>query len=153
LCGCAQGHPDAEYRAPKGSRRQQQLKRKNNIKRRNVFTCLAAAPLLAANLLGGQEPHKTQKLKIMMKSAWGLDDPTRASFPFVHGLALASPGHDVQIFLIGEGIYTMRKATVDTINPVGWPPLCETMKGLSPSAFGSLLEEPVPGPVGPRKQI
>jgi hypothetical protein len=26
----------------------------------------------------------------MMKSAWGSDDPTKAAFPFSHGLALAS---------------------------------------------------------------
>jgi predicted peroxiredoxin len=63
----------------------------------------------------------------MMKSAWGSDDPTRASFPFVHGLAPADAGHNVQIFLLGEGVYTMRKATVDAIHPVGWPPLSETL--------------------------
>jgi len=62
-----------------------------------------------------------------MKSAWGSDDPTRASFPFVHGLILAEAGHNVQIFLVGEGAYTMRKATVDAIQPVGWTPLGETL--------------------------
>jgi hypothetical protein len=39
-----------------------------------------------------QTMPKKQKLKIMMKSAWGSDDPTRASFPFVHGLVLAEAG-------------------------------------------------------------
>jgi predicted peroxiredoxin len=53
-----------------------------------------------------QEAPKTKKLKIMMKSAWGSEDPTRASFPFIHGLALADAGHDVQIFLTGEATYT-----------------------------------------------
>jgi len=62
----------------------------------------------------------------MMKSAWGSDDPTRASFPFLHGLALADAGHDVQIFLTGEATYLMRKSTADAIMPVGWPPLSET---------------------------
>jgi hypothetical protein len=37
------------------------------------------------------EAHKS--LNITIKSAWGSDDPTRASFPFVHGLALADAGH------------------------------------------------------------
>jgi hypothetical protein len=37
-------------------------------------------------------------LKIMMKSAWGSDDPTKAAFPFLHGHALAETGHAVQIF-------------------------------------------------------
>ncbi len=68
-------------------------------------------------------PHKT--LKIMIKSAWGSDDPTRASFPFAHGLALADAGHEVQIFLTGEATYLMRKATSSQIFPVGWPPLSE----------------------------
>lgn len=97
------------------------------MERRSLFSWLAAVPVLAWNLGRAQEPQKTQKLKVMMKSAWGSDDPTRASFPFIHGLALADAGHDVQIFLVGEGTYTMRKATVDAIHPVGWPPLSETL--------------------------
>jgi len=63
----------------------------------------------------------------MMKSAWGSNDPTRASFPFVHGLALAEAGHEVRIFLVGEGTNLMRKSTIDAIFPVGWPPLRETL--------------------------
>lgn len=91
--------------------------------RRKFLTQLATLPLLAI----GAVPQQVKKpLKIMMKSAWGSDDPTRASFPFLHGLALADAGHEVQIFLTGEATYLMRKATVDTIFPVGWPPLSET---------------------------
>jgi hypothetical protein len=74
------------------------------------------------------ETTETRKpLKIMIKSAWGSDDPTRASFPFAHGLALADAGHAVQIFLTGEATYLMRKATVAAIFPIGWPPLSEMM--------------------------
>jgi len=68
-----------------------------------------------------------RSLKIMMKSAWGSDDPTRASFVFAHGLALAEAGHQVQIFLTGEATYLMRKATATALFPVGWPPLSETL--------------------------
>ena len=70
-----------------------------------------------------QEPKKT--LKIMMRSSWGTDDPTRASFVFAHGLALADAGHEVQIFLTADATYLMRKATSDAIVPIGWPPLSE----------------------------
>lgn len=70
----------------------------------------------------------SKKLKIMMKSAWGSDDPTRASFVFSHGLALADAGHDVQIFLTGEATNLMRKVTVEAVKPIGWPPLSETME-------------------------
>lgn len=78
---------------------------------------------LRAGGLQGATPRKP--LKIMMKSAWGSDDPTRASFAFVHGLALADAGHEVQIFLTGEATYLMRDATTKAIFPVGWPPLSE----------------------------
>jgi predicted peroxiredoxin len=76
--------------------------------------------------LGTKAQESKKPLKIMMKSAWGSDDPTRASFAFLHGLALADAGHEVQIFLTGEATYLMRKATADAIIPVGWPPLSET---------------------------
>jgi len=97
------------------------------MERRRLFSWLAGLPLLALRSVSGQEAPK-KKLNIMMKSAWGSDDPTRASFPFIHGLVLAEAGHDVQIFLTGEATYTMRKATVNAIMPVGWPPLSETLE-------------------------
>ena len=86
--------------------------------------------LLGLGLLGvgtsrAQETGPRKGLKIMMKSAWGSDDPTRASFVFAHGLALADAGHEVQIFLTGEATYLMRNATTNNIFPVGWPPLSE----------------------------
>jgi len=73
-----------------------------------------------------EEPKKS--LKVMMKSAWGSDDPTKAAFPFLHGLALAEAGHQVQIFLLGEATSLMRKATANAVVPVGWPPLSETFE-------------------------
>jgi predicted peroxiredoxin len=80
---------------------------------------------LAASAL---PPTTSKTLNIMMKSAWGSDDPTRASFPFLHGLALAEAGHNVQIFLLGEAVSLMRKSIVDAIVPVGWPPLAGTLE-------------------------
>ena len=70
----------------------------------------------------------SKKLKIMMRSGWGTDDPTRGSFVFAHALAFADAGHDVQIFLTGEATYLMRKATVDAVKPIGWPPHTEMMQ-------------------------
>jgi hypothetical protein len=95
--------------------------------RRNVLSRLSRG--LGIGLLGSgsaeaQAPtHKS--LKILMRSSWGSDDPTRASFPFAHGLALSEAGHEVQIFLTGEATYLMRKATAAAILPIGWPPLNE----------------------------
>ena len=92
--------------------------------RRTFLAQLAGLPFLA---MGAKSDEPKKQLKIMMKSAWGADDPTRASFPFAHGLALAEAGHDVQIFLLAEATAILRKTMVNTIHPVGWPPLSETL--------------------------
>src|SRR6202142_1840655 len=75
--------------------------------------------------LGQGTSHKS--LNIMMKSAWGSDDPTKAAFPFLHGLALSEAGHTVQIFLLGEAVSVMRKSVASAVVPVGWPPLAGTL--------------------------
>jgi len=93
--------------------------------RRSFLSQLAAVPFLAAGALNAQVEHKS--LKIMMKSAWGSDDPTKAAFPFLHGLALAEAGHEVQIFLLGEAVSLMRASVAAAVVPVGWPPLKETL--------------------------
>ncbi len=96
--------------------------------RRKLLSQLACLPFLAFGAAKAKEAPQTSKaLKIMMKSAWGSDDPTRASCPFAHGLALADAAHEVQIFLTGEATYLMRKATVNAVMPVDWPPLSETL--------------------------
>jgi len=86
--------------------------------RRQFFRSLAAIPLLA---LPGAAQSSKAKLHIMMKSAWGTDDETRATFVFNHGLALANAGHEVQIFLLGDATVLTRKAVVDSVVPIGWP--------------------------------
>jgi predicted peroxiredoxin len=93
--------------------------------RRTFLAQLASLPFLAWRTKA-EDPKKP--LKIMMKSAWGPDDPTRAAFPFAHGLALAEAGHDVQIFLLAEATSLMRKSMANAILPVGWPPLSETLE-------------------------
>jgi predicted peroxiredoxin len=70
------------------------------------------------------------KLKILMKSAWGSDDPTKAAFPFLHGDALSEAGHEIQIFLLGEAVSLMRKSVANAVVPVGWPPLAEVLSKL-----------------------
>ena len=84
-----------------------------------------ALPLLGLTAWSQEPARKT--LKIMMKSAWGSDDPTKAAFPFLHGLALSEAGHSVQIFLLGEAVSLMRKSVAGAVVPVGWPPLEETL--------------------------
>jgi predicted peroxiredoxin len=66
--------------------------------------------------------------KVLVKSAWGSDDPTKAAFAFLHGNALAEAGHEVQIFLLGEAVSLMRAPVANAVVPVGWPPLAETLQ-------------------------
>src|SRR5579859_5908869 len=91
--------------------------------RRSFLSQVIALPLLGM----AAAPPPARKLNIMMKSAWGSDDPTKSAFPFLHGLALSEAGHTVQIFLLGEAVSVMRKPVATAIVPVGWPPLVETL--------------------------
>lgn len=103
------------------------MKRRSFLTR---FAQLAALPLVVAGgSLEGQTSHRS--LKIVMKSAWGSDDPTKAAFPFLHGLALAEAGHQVQIFLLGEAVSLMRKTLANSVTRVGWPPVGETLDKLA----------------------
>jgi predicted peroxiredoxin len=94
---------------------------------------LAALPFLA--VAGTSQSSQTQtsrkQLKILMKSAWGSDDPTKAAFPFSHALALAEAGHEVQIYLLGEAVVLMRKVVADAVTPVGWPTVGEFLTKLT----------------------
>ena len=66
-------------------------------------------------------------MKVLIKSAWGSDDPTKAAFAFLHANALADCGHQVQIFLLGEAVNLVKDELVAAVTPVGWPPLSEIM--------------------------
>jgi predicted peroxiredoxin len=90
--------------------------------RRTFLSQLLGLPFLA---LGTKVQEAKKTLRILMRSSWGTDDPTRASFVFAHALALADAGHEVQIFLTADATYLMRKATSDAVLPIGWPPLSE----------------------------
>jgi predicted peroxiredoxin len=65
--------------------------------------------------------------RVLIKSAWGSDDPTKAAFPFLHANAFVEAGHEVQIFLLGEAVGLMRNCVAEAVVPVGWPPLAETL--------------------------
>ena len=90
--------------------------------RRKFLSQLLGFPFLA---LGTKAQESKKTLRILMRSSWGTDDPTRASFVYAHALALADAGHEVQIFLTADATYLMRKATSDAVLPIGWPPLSE----------------------------
>jgi predicted peroxiredoxin len=90
--------------------------------RRKFLSQLLGFPFLA---LGTKQQESRKPLRVLMRSSWGTDDPSRGSFVFAHALALADAGHEVQIFLTGDATYLMRKATSDAVTPIGWPPLSQ----------------------------
>ena len=67
-------------------------------------------------------------MKVLVKSAWGSDDPTKAAFPFLHANALVEAGHEAQIFILGEAVSLMRDPVAAAVVPVGWPPLAEILR-------------------------
>ncbi len=113
------------------------------MERRHLIAPLAVLPLVAGlSSSAVAAAERKRSLKIMMKSAWGSDDPTRAAFPFLHGHALAEAGHLVQIFLLGEAVSLLRPSLAKSVIPVGWPPLVEVLdkvvaKGIAIYACGA----------------
>ena len=67
-------------------------------------------------------------MKVLIKSAWGSDESTKAAFAFLHANAFAETGHDVQIFLLGEAVNLMKDELMRSVTPVGWAPLSEIMQ-------------------------
>ena len=94
-------------------------------RQRGLFIFCCAFLFLAAVASAGEPNAQTQK--ILIKSAWGSDDPTKASFAFNHAIALTEAGHTVQIFLLGEAVSLMRTPVSNSVIPVGWPPLAESL--------------------------
>lgn len=66
-------------------------------------------------------------MKILVKSAWGSDESTKAAFAFLHANAFAEAGHEVQIFLLGEAVNLMRNEMMNSVTPVGSPALSKIM--------------------------
>lgn len=68
------------------------------------------------------------KVKILFHSFVGSENPTRASIPFLQAVANKERGDEVQIALAGDAVVLIRDAVINSVNPVGWPPLKETFQ-------------------------
>ena len=95
--------------------------------RRRFLAQMAAWPLAALIPITTFQERRGASLKIVLKSAWGSDDPTKAAFPFSHAHALSEAGHEVRIFLLGEAVGLMRRSVAEAVVPVGWPPVGELL--------------------------
>jgi predicted peroxiredoxin len=70
----------------------------------------------------------SDKKKILFHSFVGSENPTRACLPFLQAVANKERGDEVQIALAGDAVVLIRDAVIDSVFPVGWPPLKETFQ-------------------------
>jgi predicted peroxiredoxin len=67
-------------------------------------------------------------VKIVFEVLVGSENPTRACFPFLQAVAQKERGDEVTISLGAEGVVLIRDAVINSLVPVGWPPLKETFQ-------------------------
>ena len=65
--------------------------------------------------------------RILYIGTHGIEDPTRASFPFFLARGAVQAGHEPRIMLMLDGVVLMKDLIVQNIQPVGLPSLKELM--------------------------
>jgi predicted peroxiredoxin len=66
--------------------------------------------------------------RLLFHSFTGSENPTRACFPFLQALANKERGDEVEIALGGDAVVLIKNSLIDSVVPVGWPPLKETFE-------------------------
>lgn len=66
--------------------------------------------------------------RILFHAFHGSENPTLASFPFLQAVANKERGDDVEIALAGDAVVLIKDAIINSVVPVGWPPLKETFE-------------------------
>jgi predicted peroxiredoxin len=66
--------------------------------------------------------------KMVFQVLVGSENPTRACFPFLLAVAQKEHGDEVVISLAAEGVVLIRDAVINSLIPLGWPPLKETFQ-------------------------
>ena len=96
--------------------------------------------------------------KILVHLATGPENPTRAALAFLVARTAVSEGHEVRLFLAGDGVQLARRATAEAAQGIGtgavaehWGVLAEAgvpimLSGMSSKARGIGADE-APGPV------
>jgi predicted peroxiredoxin len=67
-------------------------------------------------------------VKILFHVLVGSESPTRAGFPFLQAINHKERGDEVSIALAGDAVVLVRDAVIDSVVPVGWPPLKDTFQ-------------------------
>ncbi len=61
--------------------------------------------------------------KILFMGSNGSENPTKSVFPFILANGAVEAGHEAEISLFGDAVVLMKDAVVNSVVPVGWPPL------------------------------
>ncbi|HYA08706.1 MAG TPA: DsrE family protein [Gaiellaceae bacterium] len=68
--------------------------------------------------------------KILVHVTRGPEDPTRAALAFLVGKAALEEGHEVSLFLAGDGVQLLRDAVLDNLSGLGTGRLRESYDAL-----------------------
>lgn len=66
--------------------------------------------------------------KILSVATHATDDPTKATLAFITAVGALGAGKEVEVALLGEGVYIAKEAIAKTIHGVGFPPLAELIE-------------------------
>ena len=64
---------------------------------------------------------------LMFLGSSGSEDPTKAVFPFILANGAVEAGHEAQVSLFGDAVVIMNDAVINSLVPLGWPPLKELL--------------------------
>jgi uncharacterized protein len=68
--------------------------------------------------------------RILVHSATGPDDPTRAALALLIAKTAAEEGHEVQVFLAGDGVHLANSETAGATNGLGTGSVAEHLAAL-----------------------
>jgi predicted peroxiredoxin len=93
-----------------------------------IGAAVFVAIFMAASFGFSARATEKKKTTILFHSFVGSENPTRACLPFLQAVANKERGDEVEIALAGDAVVLMRDAVINSVNPVGWPPLKETFQ-------------------------
>ena len=93
-----------------------------------IGAAVFVAMFIAASLGFSARAAEKKKTRILFHSFVGSENPTRACLPFLQAVANNERGDEVEIALAGDAVVLLRDAVINSVNPVGWPPLRETFQ-------------------------
>ena len=64
---------------------------------------------------------------LMFMGSNGTADPTKAVFPFILANGAVDAGHEAEVSLFGDAVVLMSDSVINSLVPVGWPPLKELL--------------------------